>query len=160
MTNEHLNDDVVPGDIIYTGSPEDARAGATAAGSNDISGGSSPDLGDADLRDSGSGNTELTDTGLGDVDLRDADVRDADLRNADLGDADLDGANVEHTDASGRVAPEREANLSGLDDPGHVFDQTNGLVDGLQGETDEEAEDSTSRADRTGDGSPVIAPTD
>ena len=57
--------------------------------------------------------------------------------------------------------PGRDANLRDLDDPGHGFDQTNGLVD-LGGETDEMAEDSTSRADRMGDdndaGGPIPFP--
>lgn len=54
------------------------------------------------------------------------------------------------TDLPVDSTPEREQNLAGLDDPGHVFDQTNGLVD-LGGETDETNADEKSRADRMGE---------
>jgi hypothetical protein len=67
-------------------------------------------------------------------------------------------------DLSGEPAPDKNANLSDLGDAGHPFDQTNGIVDGLEGESDGEAEASTSGTtdlddtlpDADGDGS--IAP--
>jgi hypothetical protein len=118
MTNEHLNDDVVPDSPSMGG----ARSGATAADSAD--------------QPTGTGLTG--DTMTGDTDLN----TDADFSaGADYtGDTDL---TVDRT-------PDREANVGDLGDPGHVFDQTNGMVD-LGGETDEMAQDETSRGDRADD---------
>lgn len=128
MTNERFNDDVVP-DSARSGG---MTSGATAADSADMP--------------RGTGLTDVTgDTVAGDTDMN----ADPDFSPG----ADYTG----DTDLTVDSAPGRDANLSDLDDPGHVFDQTNGLVD-LGGETDEMAEDSTSRADRMGDDSDAGGP--
>jgi hypothetical protein len=130
MTNERFNDDVVPDSQGAGG----MSSGASAADSSDVPRG-----------------TGLTgDAMTGDADLN----TDADFSaGADYtGDTDL---TVDSTAGRDSNLSDRDANLGDLsdpDDPGHVFDQTNNMVDGLQGETDEEANDETSRADRGGDG--------
>jgi hypothetical protein len=45
---------------------------------------------------------------------------------------------------TGGPAPDKDANLGELGDAAHPFDQTNGLIDGLEGESDGEAEESPS----------------
>lgn len=131
MTNERFNDDAVPDSAPSGG----MTSGATAADRADLP--------------RGTGLTDVTgDTVAGDTDLN----ADPDFSAG----ADYTG----DTDLTVDSTPGQDANLSDLGDPGHVFDQTNGLVD-LGGETDEMAEDSTSRADRMGDddaGGPVPFP--
>jgi hypothetical protein len=58
--------------------------------------------------------------------------------------------------------PVHEDNLGSLGDVGHTFDQTNGLVDGLEGNSDGFAQDNDEGDDVDGDESavPLIAPED
>ena len=144
MTNERFNDDVVP-DSARSGG---MTSGATAADSADMP--------------RGTGLTDVTgDTVAGDTDMN-ADP-DFSAGAEYTGDTDLtvDSTPEDDTDLTAGSTTGQGANLGDLGDPGHVFDQTNGLVD-LGGETDEMAEDSTSRADRMGDaddaGGPVPFP--
>lgn len=58
-----------------------------------------------------------------------------------------DDVNANDAGAAGDTTPEKSANRSGLGDPGHTFDQTNGLVNGLQGDTDGLADENTSDTD-------------
>jgi hypothetical protein len=68
--------------------------------------------------------------------------------------ADHDAVDAQHTASTEPVTDaERHetdhASLADLDDPGHLFDQTNGLADGLNGDSDGTAEaDEASAADR------------
>ncbi len=143
MTNERFNDDVVP-DSARSGG---MNSGATAADSADMP--------------RGTGLTDVTgDTVAGDTDMN----ADPDFSpGADYtGDTDLTvDSTPRDTDLTAGTTTGQDANLSDLGDPSHLFDQTNGLAD-LGGETDEMAEDSTSRADRVGDdddgGGPVPFP--
>lgn len=122
MTNERFNDDVVPGSETGTGG---MSSGASAADSEDMP--------------RGTGLTDVTgDTVAGDTNMN----------------ADPDfGAGADYTgdtDLTVDRASGNDNNLGDLSDPGHVFDQTNGMVD-LGGETDGEANDATSAADRDSD---------
>jgi hypothetical protein len=71
---------------------------------------------------------------------------------------------VSGTERSGTAPQEpetvQEDNLGSLGDPGHTFDQTNGLVDGLEGNTDGFAEDNDQGDGIDGDDNavPLIAP--
>ncbi len=57
---------------------------------------------------------------------------------------------------SGDTTPEKEPNLSGLGDVGHPFDQTNDIVEGLEGDSDGWAEENTSDSDEPDDDGGVI----
>jgi hypothetical protein len=60
-----------------------------------------------------------------------------------------------HTGTAERTEDQQVSSdsLADLDTPGHVFDQTNGLADGLEGDSDGTAEsDVASDAERGGDG--------
>ncbi|WP_022887014.1 hypothetical protein [Glaciibacter superstes] len=50
----------------------------------------------------------------------------------------------EEADAAGDTTPDDKANLGDLGDVSHPFDQTNGIVDGLEGNSDGQAEENTS----------------
>jgi hypothetical protein len=64
--------------------------------------------------------------------------------------ADHDDVDAQHHARHAATTPEHDAeSLADLDDPGHLFDQTNGLADGLNGDSDGTAEsDDASAADR------------
>jgi len=69
--------------------------------------------------------------------------------------------NEDVSGSKGQAAASDEQNLGSLGDPGHTFDQTNGLVDGLQGNSNGFAEDND-EGGGTDDGDasavPLIAP--
>jgi len=71
-----------------------------------------------------------------------------------------DATGNEEVSGTARQEPEsvRGDNLGSLGDPGHTFDQTNGLVDGLEGNTDGFAEDSDQGDDGDESAVPLIAP--
>jgi hypothetical protein len=51
---------------------------------------------------------------------------------------------------------ERDANLGALaEDAAHPFDQTNGIVDGLEGNADDPDQVDERLSDQTGDGNPL-----
>jgi hypothetical protein len=62
------------------------------------------------------------------------------------------GAESTGAESTGAPKPDKDANLGDLGDAGHAFDQTNGLIDGLEGESDGEAEEGDTDA---GDGTIV-----
>lgn len=69
-----------------------------------------------------------------------------------MGNEDVPGPKDQATES-------KEQNLGSLGDAGHTFDQTNGLVDGLQGESDGFAEDNGDGTDGGDDSAvPLISP--
>jgi hypothetical protein len=87
-----------------------------------------------------------------------------------MGTADMDSAGMDSDDLTPEDLtadkPDLGTNLGNLGDPGHMFDQTNGLVDGLEGNTDGFADTGdTDAADRDAAGGddidgvgPVVPP--
>jgi hypothetical protein len=73
-----------------------------------------------------------------------------DLERGGTGSLDADDVTPEDLAGPDDDKPDLGANLGDLGDPGHMFDQTNGLVDGLEGNTDGSA-DATDAAGRGGD---------
>jgi hypothetical protein len=77
-----------------------------------------------------------------------------DLEGGGAGGLDTDDVTPEDLTPADDDKPDRGANLGDLGDPGHMFDQTNGLVDGLEGNTDGSADDGATDA-AGGDGGKV-----